>query len=318
MSIDQLWYQKNILSYLLLPFSWLYRSIISIRRTLYRLNLKKTTHFPVPIIVIGNITVGGTGKTPLVIYLAEYLKQQGWRPGIVSRGYGGHASLQSVKLESDPRQVGDEPLLLAQKTGCPMVIGKDRVAAVKMLLAQSDCNIILSDDGLQHLALGRDLEIAVIDGQRRHGNGFCLPAGPLREPVSRLKTVDFIVSNGPAKSGEWPMQLVPSQIYSLINPTETLTPQSLQGQTIHAVAGIGNPQRFFKTLTDLGFKIIPHAFPDHYAFQAKDIDFGPDATVIMTEKDATKCHSFADSRHWALAIHAELPIPFLEQLRSLL
>ncbi len=243
--------------------------------------------------------------------------QQGWQPGIVSRGYGGRANKNrgsEVIANSDPMLVGDEALLLVQSTGCPMFVGKNRVAAVTALLNQSNCNIVISDDGLQHLALGRDIEIAVIDGQRRFGNGFCLPAGPLREPISRLKTVDFRITNGEAEGSEWPMQLKQGEIYQVINPSRIFKPEMAQGKSIHAIAGIGHPQRFFNSLTALGLTIIPHAYADHYQFQAKDLDFGADAWVIMTEKDAVKCRSFADERHWCLPIISQLNPEFFSLL----
>lgn len=230
MNIDTLWYKKHFLVYFLRPFSWAYRMVMALRRWLYRLGIKKTTRFSVPVVVIGNITVGGAGKTPLVIELADWLRRKGWRPGLVSRGYGGSATQlpYAVKADSDPRLVGDEAVLLASKTACPVVVCKDRVAAVAALLQDSDCNIVLSDDGLQHLALGRDIEIAVIDGERRLGNGFCLPAGPLREPEKRLKTVDFIVTNGHALTSEWSMNLAPGEIVQLINPDQRLNIDDLQ------------------------------------------------------------------------------------------
>ncbi len=319
MNIDRIWYQKHILSYFLWPLSLLYRVIIAGRSYLYRKKIKKTIHFPVPVIIIGNITVGGTGKTPLVISIAKWLVQQGWRPGIVSRGYRGRVNknqVQEVLASSDPRWVGDEAVLLVQSTGCPMFIGKNRVAAVTALLNQSNCNIVLSDDGLQHLALGREIEIAVIDGQRRFGNGFCLPAGPLREPISRLKTVDFRITNGEAEGNEWPTQLKQGEIYQITDPSRIFKPEMVQGKIIHAVAGIGHPQRFFNSLTVLGLTIIPHAYPDHYQFQAKDLNFGPDAWVIMTEKDAVKCRSFADERHWCLPVTSSLDPQFFYLLNK--
>ena len=331
MTIQDLWYRKNFFSYLLWPFSGCYRGVIALRRCLYRLGIKKTVHFSAPIIVVGNITVGGTGKTPLVIALAQWLKQQGWRPGLVSRGYGGSAtqSPQVVKPDSDPALVGDEPILLVRKTECPMVVGKDRVAATARLLQDYDCNLVISDDGLQHLALGRDLEIAVIDNERGLGNGFCLPAGPLREPPARLNTVDFVVETIASSSSpvglrgiffsppSFQMPFQPGEIYQLINPSRHLTSGDLHGKTLHAVAGIGHPQRFFNTLETLGFKIIPHAFPDHYFFQPSDLDFGANSLIILTEKDAIKCRSFADPRFWCLPISVSLPtifqISFLKQ-----
>lgn len=322
MNIQTLWYQKNFLSYLLWPFSAVYQGFVAFRHCLYRWGVKKTTYFPVPVIVVGNLTVGGVGKTPLVISLANALKQQGWRPGLVSRGYGGSAirSPQAVQANSDPRLIGDEAVLIVQKTACPLVVCKKRVKAVARLLQNNNCNIVISDDGLQHLALGRQIEIAVIDGERRFGNGFCLPAGPLREPIQRLKTVDLKITNGVAEAGEWSMHLVPGEIYQLMNPSRRLTVDDWAGKTIHAVAGIGHPQRFFNTLENLGLKIRAHPFPDHYFFQKSDLDFGQNTIVVMTEKDAIKCHTLIDERHWCLPVHAKLSpeIPKIIESLSLL
>lgn len=307
---NKIWYQKHWLTYLLLPFSYLYHFIIMIRRICYRFHIKKTTRFQIPIIVVGNITVGGTGKTPLVIALAQYLQQQGFKPGIVSCGYGGQAKHFPVYVtaESDPILVGDEPVLIAHHTQCPIYVAPSRVKAVNQLLKAHACNIIISDDGLQHYALQRDIEIAVIDGERRFGNGFCLPAGPLREPIQRLKRVDFIVCNGEAQAREYTMQLLPGKIYHLQNRALHFNP--LPHQTIHAVVAIGNPSRFFNLLRQLGHTIIEHPFPDHYIFQAKDFDFGENAIIIMTEKDAVKCHAFADQRFWCLPVQAQLTQDF--------
>lgn len=297
------WYKKTPIPYLLTPFSGLYRLALAIKTLSYRLGLKKTTHFSVPVIVIGNITVGGTGKTPLIIALAQFLLAQGYKPGIVSRGYGGQARHFPVDVTaaSDPRMVGDEPVLIARKTGCPLVVDPNRVNAVRTLLQQHACNVVLSDDGLQHTALGRDIELAVIDGKRRFGNGFCLPAGPLREPIKRLQTVDFQVTRGGAQPGEWEMRFIPETIYNLQDKQRTLTAAQCN-QPVHAVAGIGHPEAFFTQLRQLGFTIQEHPFPDHHRFTAKDIDFGANAVVIMTEKDAIKCEPFADRRHWCLPI----------------
>lgn len=304
LTLSKLWYQKNLLSYLLTPFSGAYRLILALKNLSYRQGWKKITQFPVPVIVVGNITVGGVGKTPLIISLARFLSANGYKPGIVSRGYGGRATHfpQHVDGHSDPLLVGDEPVLIARKTGCPVVVDPDRVTAVTTLLTQYDCDIVLSDDGLQHTAMGRDIEIIVIDGVRRFGNGFCLPAGPLREPLTRLNTVDFLVTRGNPQPGEYAMTFVPGDIYRLTNPQQILT--TIPTQPIHAVAGIGHPQIFFEQLRHLGFHVIEHAFKDHHIFRAKDIDFGRDALVVMTEKDAVKCQTFADDRHWCLPVLA--------------
>ncbi len=317
-SVEVIWYQKKFFSYLLYPFSWIYRLVLVICRCQYRLKFKKKSQFPVPIVVVGNITVGGSGKTPLAVALAKWFKQCGWQPGIVSRGYSGisTSSPRVVLPTTDPILVGEEAVLLASKTGCAVVVAKDRVAAVEYLLTQFNCNLVISDDGLQHWPLSRDVDIAVVDGQRRFGNGYCLPAGPLREPIERLTEVDFIVNNGGESAGEWSMSLIPGQIYQLNRPERSITADELKDRSVHAVAGIGNPQRFFDSLKKLGFKIIPHAFPDHYFFKKADLEFADDAVIIMTEKDAVKCRDFANDRMWCLPVHAELPELFLRKLHQ--
>lgn len=315
-TFTQLWYQHHWLTYLLRPLSWLYRLAISLRRLLYRCGFKKSTKFSVPIIVVGNITVGGTGKTPLVAWLAGFLHSQGYRPGIVSRGYGGESDRwpKSVAMDADAKQVGDEAAMLMRQVACPMMVGPDRVAAVEALLSKEKCDVVISDDGLQHYALGRDIEIAVVDGFRQFGNRYCLPAGPLREPLSRLHGVDFIVSNGASIENAFTMHLEPFEVYNVADPLERLMLEECRQREWHAVAGIGHPERFFLQLERLGFRIHAHHYPDHFRFSKQDIDFGPDAWVIMTEKDAVKCLSFADQRHWCLPVQAELGADFQEVL----
>lgn len=305
------WYRKNLFSYFLLPLSFLYRAITAARKFLYKTKLKKITNFNVPVIIVGNITVGGTGKTPLVIWLANFLKQQGYKPGIVSRGYGGKSAQYPVIVtaNSDPKVVGDEPLLIVRNAQCPMVVDPNRVQAVKQLLAGTDCNIVISDDGLQHYALGRDVEIVVVDGERKFGNQFCLPAGPLREPISRLNSVDFVITNGIEQ------KLMPASFRQVNNPSINQSVNYFKNKTIHAVAGIGNPQRFFNSLRELGLNIIEHPFPDHYFFQSHDVNFG-DEVVVVTEKDAVKCEKFAGDNVWCLAVRAELPEKFKTDLLS--
>lgn len=306
--LNHIWYRQHGLSYLLAPVSWIYQLIIFVRRCCYRWGIKKSTVFSVPIVVVGNITVGGTGKTPLVAWLVQQFKQNDYKPGIISRGYGGqkHRDPQIVTSESDPKQVGDEPVMLARQTCCPVLVSPDRVAAAKKLLSSYDCNVIVSDDGMQHYALARDIEIAVIDELRRFGNGFCLPAGPLRETKDRLNSVDFVVKQSDCVTSDrgFFMHLHPGEIYSLVNPRQIITIAELNKKTIHAVAGIGYPQRFFDTLTQCGLQFIPHVFPDHYNYCVQDIDFDEDAWVLMTEKDAVKCQSFADHRHWCMPVSA--------------
>lgn len=310
-----LW-NKNYIAYLLWPFSLLYRAFVFFRHKLYQFNIKKINKFPVPIIVIGNLTVGGTGKTPLVIEVVQFLQKKGWRPGVISRGYGGKAIHYpcQVHSHSNPREVGDEPLLIVRNTGCPTIIDPNRSRGVNTLLGKKNCNIVVSDDGLQHLALGRNIEIAVIDGQRRFGNGFCLPAGPLREPISRLKTVDFIVTKGTAGSNEFSMQLVPEYFYQLIHSENKQNPDYFYGKKLHAVAGIGNPEQFFNSLRALGLTIIEHPFPDHHFFKPRDLNYGKDAIILMTEKDAVKCMGLVDARLWCLKAKASLDEAFFNRL----
>lgn len=314
--IDSIWYQPNWLCYLLLPFAWCYRFLVFLRYFFYQIGIFETYRSPIPIIVVGNITVGGTGKTPLVIWLVDFLRQHGFKPAVISRGYKAKCSIfpHQITKEDSAETVGDEALLIAKRCHCPVIISPNRVAAVKKLLANKACDIIISDDGLQHYALARDIEIAVIDGTRRFGNGFCLPAGPLREPQKRLEAVDFVVINGKEdpKEAEYKMQLQPIGFYDFKNQDITnLHPlELLHDQTVHAVAGIGNPERFFQTLRDLKIKVIPHPFPDHHDFSSQDLDFGDAKIIVMTEKDAVKCYRFVDDKlnkkYWVLQVAAKM------------
>lgn len=321
--LDYYWYHPGAITWVLLPLSGLFCLLSGLRRILYRLSILKHHKLPVPVIVVGNITVGGTGKTPFVILLTKHLKQQGYRPGIISRGYGGHAFdnaatdkdatdkdatprlTLAVTASSDPRQVGDEPVLVAQRCDCPVRISPNRVAAAQALLTETDCNVIISDDGLQHYALERDLEIVVIDNQRRFGNRHCLPAGPLREPVSRLKSVDYVVGNGGAQAGETRMQLTMSGVTAVNDPLKQRHLSDFNNQTVHAIAGIGNPRRFFSQLNESNIDTVNHAFADHHDFNAADIIFDDDLPVLMTEKDAVKCRAFAGPQHWFVPVTAE-------------
>lgn len=307
-ALEASWYDRGSpISVLLRPLSWLFCAVVQLRRAGYRLRLLRSTGLPVPVVVVGNLSVGGTGKTPLVIWTARFLREHGWSPGIVSRGYGGQASSwpQQVRADSDPAAVGDEAVLIAARSGCPMAVGPDRVAAAQALLAHADCDVILSDDGLQHYRLRRDVEIAVIDGLRRFGNGRCLPAGPLREPASRLASIDLVVSNGAAAGREFAMRYRGRQLQSVAGG-QTCDLQAFDGHEVHAVAGVGNPRRFFDRLQQAGLKLTPHVFPDHHPYRAEDLDFGDGRPVIMTEKDAVKCRRFASPEHWYLPVEAEL------------
>ena len=315
-SIDKLWYEPNLLSIGLLPFSWLFCLLVIIRRFLYRASLLKSQKLPVPVIVVGNITVGGTGKTPLVVSIIEHLKQQGYQPGIVSRGYGGRATNwpQAVDEHSDPAQVGDEAVLLAQRCVCPVSVGPNRPEAARALLAKHLCDVIISDDGLQHYALHRDIEVIVIDGTRRFGNKRCLPAGPLREPVGRIKQAAYVISNGLAIGDEIVMTLHMQAARDLKANQNTVELKAFAGKQVHAIAGIGNPKRFFSQLKSLGINPTTHAFADHYAYKPEDIDFKDDLPVLMTEKDAVKCRHFALARHWYIPVTANINNNFLQNL----
>jgi len=318
--LDYYWYTRSPWLVLLTPVSLVYRLAIWLRRLAYRSGLARSHRLEVPVIVVGNITVGGTGKTPLVAWLAGYLQSRGYRPGIISRGYGGRARHwpQQVRPDSDPGMVGDEPVLLAGITGCPMVVAPKRVAAARALLEHNDCNVIISDDGLQHYALQRDLEIVVIDGIRRFGTGFSLPAGPMREPVKRLQEVDLVVVNGLGSGPEHPMRMLPGEAHNLKDPSLTRELSGFRSQAVHAVAGIGNPERFFQTLQLAGMQVTGHAFPDHHRFTPADIRFGDGRPVLMTGKDAVKCRSFASEHDWYVPVRAEMSAEFSAQLDALL
>ncbi len=313
------WYRLSPLHLLLFPVSLIFRLLAALRRQLYRSGMLASVKLSVPVVIVGNISVGGTGKTPLTLWLAQQLIDNGWHPGIVSRGYTKTTRQQrtthEVSIDDDADEVGDEPLLMAQRALCPVWIGHDRPAAARALLQMHpECDIILSDDGLQHYRLQRDAEIVVIDGARRFGNGLLLPAGPLREPVSRLRKVDAIVVNGgQAGDGEFAMSLNGSLFYNLLNPEIVMPASGFAGQHLHAIAGIGHPQRFFSHLEHLGLAIRHHAFPDHHRYTAADIAFEDANAILMTEKDAVKCSAFATEKCWVLRVDAQVS-PALAQL----
>ncbi len=307
-TLDAYWYSQNPLAWILLPVSWLYCSLVLLRRFLYRTGLLKSYKIPVPLIVIGNISVGGTGKTPLLIALCELLKKQGIRPGIVSRGYGGNFTGEQLIDESDtPSSIGDEPFLIAQRTQCPVAVGKNRVAAAELLLRHHSCDVLISDDGLQHYRMRRDIEIAVIDVDRQFGNGYCLPSGPLREPVGRLKQVDLVVHHGlTTHNNSFVLEF--SEAVNLVTG-ETRSVASFSHAPVHAVAGIGHPERFFEQLTKAGLKLIKHAFPDHHVYTKSDLNYDESngkKSLLMTEKDAVKCKAFAIENSWAVPVTAKL------------
>ena len=322
--IARIWSGESLLWLLLLPLSWLYGLVSGVIRLLYRLGLKRAWRAPVPVVVVGNLTAGGNGKTPVVVWLVEQLQQRGLRPGVVSRGYGGKAAHYPLLLTSDTTTVeaGDEPVLIYQRTGAPVAVSPRRSDAVQALLAEHDVQIIITDDGLQHYALARDKEVVVIDGVRRFGNGWWLPAGPMRERASRLKTVDAVIVNGgEARAGEIPMRLHPGEAVNLLTG-ERRAVSALPA--LVAMAGIGHPPRFFATLEQCGARLekrVPLA--DHQAPEPGQIEAltAPGQTLIMTEKDAVKCRAFARAHWWYLPVDAELsgeqPERLLKELMAL-
>lgn len=315
--IARIWSGESPLWLLLLPLSWLYGLVSGIIRLCWRLGLKKAWRAPVPVVVVGNLTAGGNGKTPVVIWLVEQLQQRGIRVGVVSRGYGGKAAHYPLLLTPDTTtaEAGDEPVLIFQRTGAPVAVSPARVEAVKALLADSPVQLIVTDDGLQHYRLHRDKEIVVIDGVRRFGNGWWLPAGPMRERASRLKTVDAIITNGGvAHPGEIAMRLQPGQAVNLVTG-ERRNVNALQN--LVAMAGIGHPPRFFATLHESGaLPVKTVALADHQALTHQDVAalLEPDQTLIMTEKDAVKCRSFAQDNWWYLPVDAHLEDEQAEKL----
>lgn len=319
MAIEQSWQGYSLLTLLLWPLSLLFRLVVALRRLLFRCGLFNSESMSVPVVVVGNITVGGSGKTPLVIELCRQLREQGYKPGVISRGYGGQAASwpQAVDENSSASLVGDEPLLIARRSSCPVVVGPDRIADARLLLERFDVDLILTDDGLQHYRLQRDIELNVVDARRRYGNGLMLPAGPLREPLARLEGVDFIICNGePCPSGEWPMALHTGMVYNLADGRQQSLQDFAQQDKVHAVAGIGHPQRFFDTLEQAGLKLEKHVFADHHPYTGGELDFGDGQPVLMTEKDAVKYQAYADDRHWALSVQARLPEALITQLNQ--
>ncbi len=311
--LESAWYGNASAPWWASLLAALYGAFVRLRAWLYRRGLRRCVRLPVPVIVVGNISVGGTGKTPLTIALAAWLQARGHRPGVVSRGYGGtRREPQLLGADPDPLQVGDEPCLI-HAGGVPVAVGRERPAAAKLLLA-AGCDMLLADDGLQHYPLARDVEICVIDGVRRFGNRRLLPAGPLREPLGRLQRVDFRVCNGgSAEPGEYPMQLCGDELVA-VSGDRRQTLAALRGQPVHAVAAIGNPQRFFDALRGHGLQVIEHAFTDHHRFVPEELDFGDHLPVLMTDKDAVKCRGFAQPHWWRLPVRANLPEAFYEAL----
>ncbi|WP_036551422.1 tetraacyldisaccharide 4'-kinase [Neptunomonas japonica] len=316
--LEKAWYDGSRWPVLLYPLEKLFIAVSRYRRHKYELTQWRA---PVPVIVVGNVNVGGTGKSPLVIALIKLLREQGYKPGVVSRGYTANPPEYpfSVLPDSTSQDVGDEPLMIVQRTQVPMVIDPDRVNACQQLLKVHTCDIIISDDGLQHYAMGRDIEIVVVDGKRGLGNGHCLPVGPLRERPSRLKQVDMIVINGEGGFSHEPsisMHLLATMLVGL-NDGHCYDISALKATNVHAVAGIGNPSRFYDTLKKEGFDPIKHSFPDHHLFQEADITFDDGLPVIMTEKDAVKCRGLKiENPAYYLQVDAQLPDAFAHQLKE--
>jgi tetraacyldisaccharide 4'-kinase len=315
--LQRQWFEQRRLTpalWLLLPLAWLYSLLSALNR-----RLAKPVRLPVPVIVVGNLIVGGAGKTPLTLWLAQQLKAHGWRPGIVSRGYGRSGDgVVPASADSKPEAVGDEPLLLARRSGVPVWVGRQRAAAgAALLAAHPEVNVVLCDDGLQHYGLARDVELVVFDG-RGAGNGWRLPVGPLREPLARLSTVNAIIGNNlksrfSASVPTFAMTLQPASFYRLDDPSQTCSAESLRGRSkLYALAGIGNPGRFFQTLETLGLTCENHPFPDHHRYASADLAFAEDGILLMTEKDAVKCAGLTAGETWVLPVEAELSPALIE------
>ncbi|MEE8118702.1 MAG: tetraacyldisaccharide 4'-kinase [Gammaproteobacteria bacterium] len=317
-SLNALWYGERR-SAMLLPISWLFRLLVVVRRAMYKSRLLRTKRLDVPVVVIGNITAGGTGKTPLVIWLARRLAEKGIRPGVVSRGHKAKRTRNPLEVISstDVHFSGDEPLLIARRANCPVFVHRSRARAGMAMLGKYDVEVIICDDGLQHYKLHRDFEIVVVDSKRRFGNGAMLPAGPLREPVSRIKQADFVIVNGGEEKFDGvltiPMKLIPGMTTE-IKTAKRKPLKEFSGQRIHAVAGIGNPGRFFDQLRMTGLDVIEHPFPDHTEYQLDDLFFNDELPIIMTEKDAVKCEVFALPNWWFVPTAAMVPTNMLEPL----
>ncbi|UCD68834.1 MAG: tetraacyldisaccharide 4'-kinase, partial [Betaproteobacteria bacterium] len=266
---------------------------------------------PLPVVVVGNLSVGGTGKTPAVIWLVNALRTRGYKPGVISRGYRGAEELCAIAVDSSPEIAGDEAVLIARRAQCPVWVGRDRsAAALRLITTNPEVNVVISDDGLQHYRLHRDCELVVISAGQRFGNRLPLPAGPLREPISRLRSVDGAIINGGDLPGlpvnTYAMRLEGDSFCNLADPATTASPADFEGMRLHAVAGIGDPQRFFAHLRGLGLTFTSHPFPDHYAFRPTDLDFTDADAVLMTQKDAIKCARFARKNWWALPVEADI------------
>lgn len=311
--LQKQWESLTLWHILLIPISWLFGTVVWLRKLLYQLGWFKSFRLPVPVIIVGNITVGGTGKTPFVIWLAAQLKQHGCSPGIICRGYGGSArQAQEVFAQSNPFETGDEPVLIAKRSLCPVFVGADRVAAGQLMLkTHPQCNIILSDDGLQHYRLQRDFEIALVNSDDAFGNGQLLPAGPLREKKAKLQIVDAIVESGSNQADQMNMPPIfnmqlSGEVFSHINDTERQSASFFMDKKLVAIAGIGKPARFFRHLSALGLMFEQYVFPDHHAFTQQDLIGFREKTLLMTEKDAVKCSAFDSRNAWYLPVEAKV------------
>ncbi len=317
--IHRVWYEGAKSGLILLPLSGIYWLVLKLRALLYRLGVFRTFTAHAPVIVVGNISAGGTGKTPTVIWLVNELRARGFRPGIVSRGYGGSKSGSSMRvdIDSDAAVVGDEPVLLARRAGCPVAVDADRVRATAMLI-DDGVNVIIADDGLQHLRLQRDFEICVIDGARGLGNRRLLPAGPLRELPARLDSVDQVLLNGPSDIPNGLEFELLANDASRLNGSLARPLQGFKDTTVHAVAGIGNPKRFFDLLRAEGIQVIEHSFPDHAAMTKADITFGDDFNVFMTEKDAVKLGRGLSDKYWYVPVNLSMdPVMATEFIKNI-
>lgn len=328
--IQRVWYTDGRFGWILLPLSALYWVVLSVRRFLYDCGVLRTHNADVPVVIVGNITAGGTGKTPTVLWLVNELRKRGFAPGIVSRGYGGSQSGTSMRVEadSDPAVVGDEPALLARRGQCPVVVDPDRVRAAEMLI-DDGVDVVIADDGLQHYRLARDYEICVVDGARGLGNRRLIPAGPLREGTQRLDEVDQVLVNGVLRGTEYELTVAEQNAVSFelvaneacrLNGSLTRPLAGFADTTVHAVAAIGNPQRFFDLLREQGIQVIEHEFPDHAPLGRKDLDFGDEFEIFMTEKDAVKLKRNMSDKYWYVPVELEMEsvdvAPILEQIES--
>ncbi len=315
--LQEIWYGGHEPGWILRALSAFYGAVVRLRRAAYSRGWLRVHRVGVPVVVVSNITVGGSGKTPLVIALVEHLRAQGWKPGVVSRGYGRSSRGQRVvDANTTAGEGGDEPVLIARRCGVPVVVDADRVAAARRVVEHGS-DIVIADDGLQHYRLHRDVEVEVIDGALRYGNAHMLPAGPLREPVERAAACALhVVNGGDAHAGEWPVRLLGDTLVGSDGRSQSL--DACKGRRVHAVAGIGNPQRFFDSLHAHGLETVQHAFADHHAYSPEDLSFEEALPIVMTEKDWVKCVAFAPTGSWMLPVRAELDGGFFEALQKLL